>query len=157
MSEFHGTKQAAVVVRTEQPWHRVAAFLFASGASTRDVAEATDKTPTTVLNLLRQSWFQSQVAALIEKNGATDILTLFKAEQFNSFATMVELRDDDRLSSTVRLKAAADILDRAMGKAVQRVESSVTRRVEADPVLEEQRLKEEQLRLLGDQRRLGLC
>ncbi len=111
-------------VKTEQPWHRAAAFMFAQGATAVDVAENLGHCPTTVQNLLRQPWFQETVTTLMAENGGKDIMALFRAEQFNSLVTLVELRDNPKVPAATRKACATDILDRALGKALVRVETS---------------------------------
>ena len=140
---FHGTKPAEHYLPEEKPWHRAAALMFAAGAVTiKEVAEAFDVTPPTVRNLLRTPWFQERVSDLMAEHGGRDIMTLFKAETYNSLVTLVELRDNTKVPAAVRRATAVDILDRALGKAVQRVETTDVP-VSADPVAEAQRLERE--------------
>ena len=74
--------------------------------------------------------------------GAKDVMELIRGEQFNSLLTLVELRDNPRVPSTSRICVARDILDRGLGKPVQRVETAHVP-VSDDPVAEVQRLEEE--------------
>lgn len=133
-------------VSKEQPWHRAAAYMFARGSNIGEVARALDKAHTTVANALRLPWFQQNVMEIMAESGAKDILEMFRAEQFNSLVTLIELRDDDEKPAKVRLDAARDILDRALGKPTQRVEAVLPKQY-LDPAEEERMLREENARL----------
>jgi hypothetical protein len=140
---LHGTKPAQWEVTTEEPWHRIAAHLFATGStSCRQVASILEVHEKTVQNLLRQKWFQERVTKLIVDNGGKDIMTLFRAEQFNSLVVYIQLRDDEKTPPVVRKSICQDIFDRTLGKPLQRVETSEAPTSD-DPVAEARRLKEE--------------
>lgn len=142
--QFHGQPAPMWDIDTEQPWHRFAAYLFASGCTNcKQVAEIVgDITPKTVRNLLRQKWFQERVTKLLADQGGRDIMALLRAEQFNSLIVMIDIRDDSKMPPAVRSNICRDILDRTLGKPVQRIETSDTPTSD-DPVAEAQRLKEE--------------
>lgn len=123
------------------------ALMFAAGAVTqKEVAEAFGVSLPTVSNLLRQQWFQERVTQLMQARGGRDVMELFKAEQYNSFLTIIEIRDNEKISPAVRKACAADILDRALGKPLQRVETTGTV-TSSDPVGEVKRLEEQNARL----------
>ena len=121
---FVGARSPMWELEHEQAWHRIAAYLFATGATAKRVATIIGKSQPAVQNLLRQVWFQKIVNELMAQEGRKDIARLFQAEQYSSLVTMIELRDDVEVPAAVRLNSAKDILDRAMGKPTQRVEMS---------------------------------
>lgn len=127
----------------EKPHHRVAAYMFAKGMTAKEIATAIDYTPGAVRNWLKLKWFQKIVTQLLHDSGGKDIIELFKAEQFNSLCTLLELRDNEKISATVRANVAMNILDRAGGKPVVRVETTAMTKSD-DPVAEVARLEEEQ-------------
>lgn len=141
---LHGTRPPQWDVSAEQPWHRIAAYLFATGCtSCKQVAELIgDINEKTVRNLLRQKWFQERVTKLLAENGGKDIMALLRAEQFNSLVVLIEMRDDSKTPTPVKFGICKDILDRTLGKPVQRIETSESPSSD-DPVAEERRLKEE--------------
>ena len=146
-SRFHGSKPPDYDVKTEQPWHKAAAYLFATGqASTKDVAEACNKSEPTVRNLLRQPWFQERVTQLMAASGSRDILSLLKAEQINSLLVMIDLRDDLKTPAPVRSDVCKNILDRTLGKPITRIESEDKTPHSDDPVAEARQLREELVR-----------
>jgi hypothetical protein len=131
------------VLYYEQPWHRTAAYFFATGVmSTPEVAQACNRDHRTVRNLLRQPWFQERVTQLLAESGGKDIMALFKAEQLNTFAVMLDLRDSKDTPSPVKFNVCRDILDRTLGKPVQRIETQ-DKTESSDPVAEARRLEEE--------------
>jgi hypothetical protein len=154
---FMGVKKPMWELDKEQLWHRQAAWMFGQGdgLSLKDAAGLLGKSEPAVQNLFRQPWFQKEVAAILEaKGGKRDsaVLDLLRAEQINSAQTIVELRDNPKVPAIVRKACAVEILDRTMGKAVQRVETAQVAASE-DPVAEVERLKQEVNRLECDQMR----
>jgi hypothetical protein len=144
---MHGSKPPHHEIVEEKPWHRACALMFAAGSVTsKEVAEAFEVSVPTVRNLLRQPWFQERVTQLMAEHGGRDIMALFRAEGWNSLVTLVEIRDDSKVSASVRSANARDILDRALGKPIQRIEQSNVP-TSADPVAEVQRLEEANTRL----------
>jgi hypothetical protein len=145
-SEFNGTLDPKWDLTREMPWHRWAAFAFALGATAKDVARKLGKSEPAVQNLLRQKWFQREVTSLMAEYGSKDIMKMLQAEQIDSLLTLVELRDNPRVSSATRFQCAKDILDRGLGKPVQRVEN-IPPAASDDPVAEVERLEQEVLHL----------
>lgn len=144
---LHGTKTPTYEIQKELPWHRQAALMFAAGAVTiTEVAQAFGVKNQTVGNLLRQPWFQERVNLLMAEKGGRDVMAMFRAETYGSIVTLIELRDSDKVPSPVRRACAVDILDRALGKPLQRVESSNVPTSD-DPVAEVKRLEEANERL----------
>jgi hypothetical protein len=140
--KFRGVKDPMWDLDKEQPWHRMAAFAFALGATCKDVAQRLGRSEPAVQNLLRQKWFQKEVTAIMAEYGARDVMDMFRAEQFNSLVTLVEMRDNPKVAAACRITCARDILDRALGKPVQRVETTSVP-VSDDPVAEVERLEQE--------------
>lgn len=135
------------VRKWEQPWHRNAAYMMASGKySAKAVAAACEKSYNCVLQLLKNKWFQTTVLEIQKENGAGDIMELFRAECHNSLVTLIEIRDDPKAPQSVRRASAIDILHQVLGKPTQRVEMDATPRSD-DPVAEVARLEQENARM----------
>jgi hypothetical protein len=133
-------------IERESAWHRAAAWLYALGASQQQVCKAVGKSPQSVCNLVRQPFFQEKVCAILAELAKRDIIALFKAEALSCLATLIEIRDNREASVHARIECARDILDRALGKAVQRVETAGVVTSE-DPVAEVARRESEVKRL----------
>ena len=144
-----GSKDPMWDLESERPWHRMAAYFFATGDTAKGVADKMDKSLPAVHNLLRQPWFQRHVTQLMAESGAKDISKLFHAEQFNNYSVITTIRDDPNTPAALKLKAAQDMLDRSMGKATQRVEVA-RETVSDDPVAEFERLETENKRLRNE-------
>src|SRR6267142_5380758 len=150
---FVGTKEPMWELNSEQAWHKVAAFVFATGVSAREVAKRLDRSEPAVQNLTRQKWFQEQVTQIIaELGGGKDIMPLIQGEQMNSLGTLVEMRDNPRVPAAARISCARDILDRGLGKPTQRIEMSHEVHSD-DPVAEVEKLEQENNRLRNEQER----
>jgi hypothetical protein len=149
---LHGTRPPDWEVTAEQPWHRIAAYLFSTGCtSCKQVAEIIgDVNEKTVRNLLKQKWFQERVTKLLAENGGKDIMALLRSEQFASLIVMIDIRDDQKQPPAVRANICRDILDRTLGKPVQRIETNENPQSD-DPVAEARRLREELTRRQGEQ------
>lgn len=131
------------VRKFEKPWMRQLAFIMAScggRTSLKDAAKELGVAYATALDVAKQPFFQETVQVLMAEYGGKDIMDLFKGEAVASLLTMVELRDDAKAPASVRQRAAADIMDRACGKAVQRIESDAVVR-SGDPVADVENLK----------------
>ena len=126
-------------LKEEQPYHREAAYLFAAGWDTREVADAMKVTTHTVRLWLREPWFQERVTQLQAERGQ-DITALFAAEAFATLGVMLEMRDDKKTPATVKAGICRDILDRAMGKPTQYVKTETMKPGGDDPVAEAERL-----------------
>jgi hypothetical protein len=153
--QFMGAKQPMWELDKEQPWHRHAAWIFGQGfgVSIKDVAQALGKSEPAVQNLCRQPWFQTEVNTILAAKGMkNDVMEWMRAEQLNSALTLVELRDNPKVPSVVRKSCATEILDRTMGKPVQRVETAQVA-VSENPCAEVERLEQEVTRLKYDELR----
>jgi hypothetical protein len=137
-----GLPQGCEVRKFENPKQRAAAYHFAKGMGVKEVAQACEVTPQCVTQWLKNPWFQERVTELLHAAGFNEVEALLKGEGINSYLTLVELRDDPQTPKHVRSDIAKDILNRVLGKPVQRVETDATVR-SGDPVEEVRRLEEE--------------
>jgi hypothetical protein len=110
------------VIEKEAPWHLSAAYMYAMGSCNSEIAKAHDKSPQAVSNLFHQPFFQERVTAIMAEN-RRDVMDLFKDERINSLMTLVAIRDNENAPPVARVQAARDILDRAMGRPAQRIET----------------------------------
>jgi hypothetical protein len=136
------------VIEKEAPWHLSAAYMYAMGSCNREIAEAHGKSPQAVSNLFHQPFFQERVTEIMAAN-RRDVMDLFRAERINTLATLIALRDDPATPASVRAMVCKDILDRSLGKAVQRIET-VGEVTSSDPVAECERLEAEVRRLRNE-------
>jgi hypothetical protein len=118
---FHGTLPPSREIQKERPIHRLAACLCAAGMSFREIANRLGVNNVTVGNWFRQEWFQRFVDEEIRAAGIDPLKNLLQGAAKDSVCTLVELRDDKNVPAATRARCAADLLDRAYGKAPQQV------------------------------------
>lgn len=127
---------------SEQPWHKHAAYYLATRTPRKKVAELFNVSTRTISALLTQPWFQKILSDVIKDTVGTDVMDLFKAELINSVNTLVEIRDSEKTPAIVRANVAKEIVDRVMGRTVQKVETTVTKGLSPDPVAEAKDLEQ---------------
>lgn len=141
-----GTRLHAKNARTEQkteneqPWHQHAARYCAMGMVPKEVAAACGCDVQSIYRLRNALWFQERVTALMAEQDK-DVMEIFKNARGAMAMKLVDLALTAE-SETVQLSAADKVLDRFLGKAVQRVESDTIVR-SADAVAEREALLRE--------------
>lgn len=125
----------------EQFWHVAAAKCIALNMSAIETATLVDKCPATIYNIMRSPRFQARVIQYMEEAG-TSMADLFQSDALAARATLIEINNDPKVSPSVRVSAAKEILDRHMGKATQYIESK-TQTVASDPHVREAELLRE--------------
>jgi hypothetical protein len=112
---FHGVKEPKTEIQQEKAIHRTAAYMIASGAKIRAVAEHLDVAENTVRTWTRQPFFQALVATIIHNEFSGDITSMLKNAAVEAVMVQTDLMHNST-SDQVRLKAAQDVLDRYRGK-----------------------------------------
>jgi len=141
-----GTRLHATHARTEQktideqPWHQHAARYCAMGMVPKEVAAACNVDVNLIYRLRNALWFQDRVTALMAEQDK-DVMEIFKNARGAMAMKLVDLALTAE-SETVQLAACDKVLDRFLGKAVQRVESDTIVR-SSDPVAEKEALLRE--------------
>ena len=107
-----------VVVNNEQPWHRLAAGMLATGLRQGEVAKILGKSQQMIRILYSQDWFQKMLLEHLAKNmqltSARNILTDGAAQ---AAMTMVKFAGGVGCTPSVALSAADKILARVLGVA----------------------------------------
>jgi lambda repressor-like predicted transcriptional regulator len=138
-------------IKREQPHHRIIILLKAQGFSNREIAKQMEMDPVTISQVLRQPWARERLLKILEEKGGSAVESFIKGEAINSLQTLVEVRDDPMSGAPARVSASNSLLDRYLGKAVQRTEnlsvSAETSLAELDSRLA--RLRAEEKTLLG--------
>lgn len=134
-------------MRFEKPWHRTVAWLLAKGHTRLEIAQAVNKTPTTVALLAQQPYMRQLVADIIAECQMEDdsAINLLKAAQSSAAQTIVTL-SSTATSETVKLNAAREILDRILGRPVQNINTHKSSSP-MDPKKEQEELQAEIARL----------
>lgn len=132
----------------EQPWHRTAAYMLASGMPRKKVATALDKDVVTIHHLVRNGWFQELLTEISKEAGLDVVESLIKGETLNCVNSLVEIRDAKETPASTKADVNKYILDRVYGKPTQKVEQKLEVTSD-DPVAEAERLEAENRRLMG--------
>jgi hypothetical protein len=124
--------------------------------SNAEVARRSGYTQAWVSQIVRQPWFQKRLLSELRATGREGMVDFLRVQLDDSFLRLVELRDNAK-SEQVQAVCAMNIIDRVLGKPVQRSEvtlESTTRKVDrVESIREELTTLEAQEREL--QERLG--
>lgn len=113
------SETAAIGLKDEKAWHRMAAYMLLAGRTNSEIGAAAGVTPNHVSQLRAQRWFQELLATLANEAG-NDLTGVIQSEAQASLQTMVDIRDDLTAPVRVRYAAAKDLVELAHGKAVQK-------------------------------------
>jgi hypothetical protein len=128
-----GDRLPNTVRLTEKPHHRIMIWLAAQGMSPRKIAEKMDVPYNSVVQILRQPWARAKLTQYLREAGLDEVQAFLKNEVSPSLEVLRAVRDEPTSSSRDKIAAANAILDRALGKPTQKIESdSTTRNVPAD-------------------------
>jgi hypothetical protein len=107
----------------EKPEHRVIIYLKAQGMSNKEVAAKTGYNYAWVSQITRQPWFRLRLVGELKEVGIDQITTVLKSSALDSVHTLIDLRDDPSTPRAVRRACADSLLDRFLGRAVQKIET----------------------------------
>lgn len=110
--------------KREKAVHRIFAYMYASGATYKHIAEENNASVDTVRKVLDQPEYRTLVAELIHDNFNDDIGKILKAGALEAVQVIRSMANDPKTPDSVRLRANMDLLDRYRGKATQHTISS---------------------------------
>lgn len=151
---FHNTKLPNLAIIHEKPEHRIIVYLKAEGHTNREIAAKMGYSEAHVSQITRQIWFQRRLIQELKTTGRDNLNSFLKVQAEESLMTLVHLRDHAK-SEQVRVASAVNLLDRFLGKPVQRsevkLETSKGAVERAEDIDTEMRLlREEERKLLGE-------
>lgn len=114
-------KTPNLAILHEKPEHRLLLWMKAQGSSNKEIAENSGYTMSWLSQLFRQPWAQTRLLEMMNAAGADRVTTLIKSAAEDSVMTLIELRDDPKVSDATRRSAADSLLDRYLGKPAQSV------------------------------------
>ena len=129
----------SVPIISEKIEHRAMAYMRASGLTRKDIyvqlggrfdshnkpiSGSGQYSYTHIGNIIAQPWFRKRVVELQHEAGFSGIEASIQAEVPNAVEVIVDVMNDTKASHTARLNAANAILDRGLGKPIQKVEST---------------------------------
>lgn len=136
-------------VTSEKPWHRLAIMMAGQGCTVTEIAERLDRSVGWVSLLLRQPWARERLTQEIALSGRDEISTLLKGAGPDAVRRIVYLSEEAE-NEAVKLAANRELLDRLLGKAVQKTELDVKGKMSLDMGVIDKEIKalEEQERFL---------
>lgn len=121
---LHGDTPPSQALSHEQPVHILMCYMQASGKTIAEIAQATGYSVGGVRVITKQPWFRKRFLRITSEAGKNQVESFLASETMNSLEVLVQIRDDETEKGPTRVTAANSILDRALGKAVQHVEST---------------------------------
>ena len=115
-------------LKREQPIHRLMVVLKSQGYSNTDISKQLEVAVTTVGNVLSQPWARQRLVALINAAGKDPVAETLRGEVMDSIMALVEVRDNPKAPAAARAGAANSILDRYLGKPIQKSEVTVSQK-----------------------------
>lgn len=125
---------ATISIAKEKPEHRIVMFLKAQGYSNREICRMMNFSDAWVSQLVRQEWFQRRLVKELNESGRDSVEAILQGEVRDSIQTLVEIRDSPLAKNSDRATCAMNILDRVLGKPIQRNETrlEVTKNKDAE-------------------------
>lgn len=149
---LHNSQLPNLAINHERPEHRLMLLLKLKGMTNNEIAEQCQYSVAWVSQITRQPWFKNRLTKMLQEASDEIFDDLVKVETKNSFVKLLNLRDSAK-SEQVQLASAVEILNRGLGKPVQRTENTtnvfhVTTKLE-DIDAKLRQIEEEERRLLG--------
>lgn len=138
----NSNKNAKGTLEVEKGVHRIMAYMYASGATYKRIAEETGYSAHRVGQILATDTMRTLVAELLHNEFSDDISQILKAGALEGVQIIREIANDPEAPKSVRLKASDSLLDRYRGRATQFVHHSKSS-VPIDPSDEIERLQSE--------------
>lgn len=116
------------VILSEKPEHRLILYLKLNGHSTKEISKLTGYTTVWVRQVVRQPWFRQKFVEEAKSAGLDSVTKFLESEVLESLEVIREIRDSGGEKGSTRLAAANALLDRHLGKPMQKVITDNTHR-----------------------------
>jgi hypothetical protein len=112
-----------ILSNTDSPRLELIANLIASGKGRKDIQALLGLSYSTVVNLSNQPVVRERVKSLLSTHGGNLVKAFLTGQVMSSLEVLVEIRDADTTKPSDRISATNAILDRALGKPTQTIET----------------------------------
>lgn len=147
---FHGALAPRIEIKHEKPEHKLIMFLRAKGQSQVEVSELTGYSLASISLLESQPWYQTQLAEEIHSAGREILESTLETYALPALQKLNKLAHGAK-SETVQAGACVNILDRFLGKPLQKTENKNENKTTTDMVEDDRemlaKLRAEQERL----------
>lgn len=115
-----------IKMNTSDPKLEIVANFLAAGKSRKEIAELTGMGYSTVITLSNQPYVRKRIRELISANGGNAIKSFLNTQISQCLEVLVQVRDNPEAKTSDRLAATNALLDRALGKPTQHIETKST-------------------------------
>lgn len=121
---LYNARKPNLAIQHEKPEHRLVLLLKLKGFSNREIARQTGFSDAWVSQVTRQPWFQVALVKQLRESQEEIADQIIRVEATNSVFKLVQLRDTAK-SEDVQARCAMDLLNRHLGKPIQRTETTI--------------------------------
>jgi DNA-binding transcriptional regulator LsrR (DeoR family) len=108
-------------IQREKGIHRIMAYMYASGATIKRIAEECDYTRERVGQILATNEMRALIADIIHNEFSDDIGKILSAASLEAVQVVRELINSETASDSIKLAASKDMLDRYRGRPTQHI------------------------------------
>ena len=102
--------------------HHTIAYMAACGATQKDIADAVGMEPGSICKIVNSEKMKFEIERLQHKLFGVDAQARFRNLMPKAINTIESIMDDKRVKDSIRLSAAINLVDRAVGKPAQHLE-----------------------------------
>lgn len=133
---FFNPLDPSFAILHESPKHRLIIWLRAQGKTLKEIAELTNTTLSWVSQVCRQPWARERMRQEIDALGKNIVKTMIENDAPEAQQILGDIMRDETVKPATRAACAMDILDRAIGKPKQEIESHTSVTMTPDNVEE---------------------
>lgn len=121
LPEFHSVKAPPCIeIQSEQPWHRLLAYMLLQGATTKQCADQFGKSASHISQVRKQHWFGTLLTQLANLSFDQDLVGLLHGSAVTAIETLTELAQTAE-SESVKRSAASTLLEQYLRNKPQAV------------------------------------
>ena len=128
--DLHNVPEASVLLKKENFRHRLVFIMKCRGDLNRAIARKLKYSETQVSIITRQPWFRKALLLHYERMGKDAVTEVLQTEGMNALWKVVEM-SQTASSETVKQNCCFNLMDRWLGKPVQRTENVTPKREES--------------------------
>jgi len=137
-------------ILAEKPEHRLVIILKSQGYSNTEIATYTGYQRVHINAILRQPWARARLLDILQGKEQDPAEVLLRASVLDNITTLIQVRDDEGSGAQARIAASNSLLDRYLGKPLQRVEAASKHTLDVSSIdAELAKLTAEEANLLG--------
>lgn len=116
---LHGDVDSKQERQYEKPIHRIMQDMAMEGYTAVEIARATDRSPGTVANILRQPWARKRMIEASKKNVKDTLSAVLEQLAVPTLNEIVELGNNPETPAATKLACKQEVLNRFLGRPTQ--------------------------------------